>query len=161
MSKKHFSLIGAGLVLLSLILWFAVPAIKAEAMGVTVSYSFLDLTFGKSMDILGEKYKLFKFSIPNLITLLLLLSTLAICTLNALEVNISKVIVRNPNIAAAVFPLLSGIMVLLVKVFTVIPEDLTLEEFSLTPGTIIIAILLFLSAGTAIFKEFFYDKVMK
>lgn len=85
MNKKMFSLIGTGLTFFSLILWFLVPAMKYNGI-IKFEFSFLDLTFGKSMSVLGESVKVWNFSVFNLITLVLILITLALLIISVLEI---------------------------------------------------------------------------
>ena len=61
-----------GKLIVALILWFAVPAIARTQP--EVSYTFLDLAFGRTETLLGVEVIIFKFSFLNFLVLLLLLA---------------------------------------------------------------------------------------
>lgn len=160
MNKKIFSLICVTLTFLALILWFVVPAIKYDEVFFKFDFSFIDLTFGKKMTVLGETSRVWNFSFLNLLTLLLILITLGLYVLDFLEIKIHESMNDSKNIISAIFALLSGIFILLVKVFAVATNGDSKEVLSLTAGTIIIFVLLLTTAACSIFLEYGYDKLI-
>ena len=160
MNKKIFSLINVTLTFLALILWFVVPAIEYDGVFFKFDFSFIDLTFGKKMTILGETSRVWNFSFLNLLTLLLILITLGLYVLDFLEIKIHESMNDSKNIINAIFALLSGIFILLVKVFAVATNGDSKEGLSLTGGTIIIFVLLLTTAASSIFLKYGYDKLI-
>src|SRR5690554_5988985 len=137
MKNKQIVLFGATLALvLALVFWFAMPAYKFVIdLGVlgkrTTNFNFADSTFGTSTTITG-----FKFSVLNLIPLVLLILGLVLVILKGFDIKLFA----NKNfdtLLIAVFSLLAGIGFLLVIVFTGMTNDVDMDGFTLGMGAIL------------------------
>lgn len=142
MKNKQIVLFGATLALvLALVFWFAMPAYKFVIdLGVlgktTTNFNFADATFGTSTTIGGTTITGFKFSVLNLLPLVLLILGLVLVILKVLDIKLFA----NKNfdtLLIAVFSLLAGIGFLLVIVFTGMTNDVDMDGFTLGMGAIL------------------------
>ena len=143
--KKLSNLISAGLFLVALVLWFSVKAITTDVgLGLTSSYSFIDLTFGKSQTVLGVSVELFKFSVLNALGLLFIVLGLLITSYNLISTR--KIKSDKTGYSILVFGLLALIVIFLTKNFAVIPDvefgevGEALSQYNYTIGAILTAI---------------------
>src|SRR5690554_5176830 len=123
MKNKQIVLFGATLALvLALVFWFAMPAYKFVVdLGIlgesTIEFDFADSTFGTSTTIGGTTIQGLKFSVLNLVPLVLLVLGLVLVVLKVLGIKLFA----NKNFDTALitlFSLLAGVGFLLVIVFT-------------------------------------------
>lgn len=144
--KKLLNVIAAGLFLVALILWFAVPAIATTFGNTTVTYSFLDLAFGRKETIgsgsLSVTTVIFKFSFWNFLVLLFLLVGVLLAVARVVtKLEKNKAI----GFVLLVLGILSVLLIGLVKNFTVLGNDgnpvEALKNYKLTGGTITAMIL--------------------
>lgn len=150
--KRLFNFIAAGLFIVATVLWFAVAAVKLD--GGNATYSFLDMTFGKTGTLLGVEFVIFKFSVLNFLTFVFLLVGIVFAALRV----VNKGVVKGK---AEGFVLLGVgvvvlVLVLLVKAFVVMPNvDFadnmeTLKDYKLTAGAIITAVLAAVGGASAV-----------
>lgn len=93
------------LLAVSVILWFALPAIKFDSENIDTTFSFLDMTFGKSEKVLMVDVVYFEFSILSLIPLVLLSGALI---LSVLDLFMKKPLFSNVNLVTAALAILGG-----------------------------------------------------
>ena len=139
--KKLLNVVAAGLFLVALILWFAVPAIARTQP--EVSYTFLDLAFGRTETLLGVEVVIFKFSFLNFLVLLLLLAGVGL-SVGRLVV---KSLEKNKLLGFVILALglVSVVLLALLKNFAVMPNvdepAKALEAYKLTGGAVVALVL--------------------
>jgi len=139
--KKLLNVVAAGLFLVALILWFAVPAIARTQP--EVSYTFLDLAFGRTETLLGVEVIIFKFSFLNFLVLLLLLAGvgLSVGRLVVKSLEINKLL----GFVILALGLVSVVLLALLKNFAVMPNvdepAKALEAYKLTGGAVVALVL--------------------
>jgi len=142
--KKLLNVVAAGLFLVALILWFAVPAIARTQP--EVSYTFLDLAFGRTETLLGVEVIeviILKFSFLNFLVLLLLLAGVGL-SVGRLVV---KSLEKNKLLGFVILALglVSVVLLALLKNFAVMPNvdepAKALEAYKLTGGAVIALVL--------------------
>ncbi len=139
--KKLLNVVAAGLFLVALILWFAVPAIARTQP--EVSYTFLDLAFGRTETLLGVEVIIFKFSFLNFLVLLLLLAGVGL-SVGRLVV---KSLEKNKLLGFVILALglVSVVLLALLKNFAVMPNvdepAKALEAYKLTGGAVVALVL--------------------
>ncbi|MDY0214356.1 MAG: hypothetical protein RBS24_02375 [Bacilli bacterium] len=137
--RKLFNVIAAGLLLVAVVLWFALAGVKVD--GGDGTYSFLDMTFGKTVTVLGVEVVIFKFSVMNLLTLVLLLLAIVVAILRFL----GKGLFKGDGFLLLGLAVVAVVFVILTKQFTVMTNDSVKETFvkdyKLTGGAIAIAVL--------------------
>lgn len=139
--KKLLNVVAAGLFLVALILWFAVPAIARTQP--EVSYTFLDLAFGRTGTLLGVEVIIFKFSFLNFLVLLLLLAGVGL-SVGRLVV---KSLEKNKLLGFVILALglVSVVLLALLKNFAVMPNvdepAKALEAYKLTGGAVVALVL--------------------
>lgn len=139
--KKLLNVVAAGLFLVALILWFAVPAIARTQP--EVSYTFLDLAFGRTETLLGIEVIIFKFSFLNFLVLLLLLAGVGL-SVGRLVV---KSLEKNKLLGFVILALglVSVVLLALLKNFAVMPNvdepAKALEAYKLTGGAVVALVL--------------------
>src|SRR5690554_7259381 len=89
-NKKLGLYISILLMLVATILWFSLDAIELKVGSTTISASFLDLTFGKSTNILFVEVEVFKFSFLNLLLPILLIIGMVLPVLAVVNKKINK-----------------------------------------------------------------------
>lgn len=117
------------LLAVSVILWFALPAIKLDSEHLDSTFSFLDMTFGKSEQILMVTVTSFEFSVLNLIPLVLLVLALV---LSVLDLLMKKKLFSNVNLVTAALAILGGGLLFIVK--TLAKTDINMENYILHIG---------------------------
>ena len=139
--KKLLNVVAAGLFLVALILWFAVPAIARTQP--EVSYTFLDLAFGRTETLLGVEVVIFKFSFLNFLLLFLLLAGVGL-SVGRLVV---KSLEKNKLLGFVILALglVSVVLLALLKNFAVMPNvdepAKALEAYKLTGGAVVALVL--------------------
>lgn len=137
--RKLFNVIAAGLLLVAVVLWFALAGVKVD--GGDGTYSFLDMTFGKTVTVLGVEVVIFKFSVMNLLTFVLLLLAIVVAILRFL----GKGLFKGDGFLLLGLAVVAVVFVILTKQFTVMTNDSVKETFvkdyKLTGGAIAIAVL--------------------
>ena len=137
--RKLFNVIAAGLLLVAVVVWFALAGVKVD--GGDGTYSFLDMTFGKTVTVLGVEVVIFKFSVMNLLTLVLLLLAIVVAILRFL----GKALFKGDGFLLLGLAVVAVVFVILTKQFTVMTNDSVKETFvkdyKLTGGAIAIAVL--------------------
>jgi len=142
--KKLLNVVAAGLFLVALIWWFAVPAIARTQP--EVSYTFLDLAFGRTetlLGVLGVEVIIFKFSFLNFLVLLLLLAGVGL-SVGRLVV---KSLEKNKLLGFVILALglVSVVLLALLKNFAVMPNvdepAKALEAYKLTGGAVVALVL--------------------
>lgn len=139
--KKLLNVVAAGLFLVALIWWFAVPAIARTQP--EVSYTFLDLAFGRTETLLGVEVIIFKFSFLNFLVLLLLLAGVGL-SVGRLVV---KSLEKNKLLGFVILALglVSVVLLALLKNFAVMPNvdepAKALEAYKLTGGAVVALVL--------------------
>lgn len=150
--KKLFNIIAAGLFLVAIVLWFALPAVKLTEGDTT--YTFLEMTFGKTTKIFGVELVIFKFSFLNLLTVIFLLGAIGVAVLRFL----GKGIMKSDTAIVLALAILALLFVVLSKQFTVMSSkeahDAFIEEFSLGGGAIAIAVLAGLGGVSAVLADY-------
>jgi hypothetical protein len=130
-----------GKLIVALILWFAVPAIARTQP--EVSYTFLDLAFGRTETLLGVEVIIFKFSFLNFLVLLLLLAGVGL-SVGRLVV---KSLEKNKLLGFVILALglVSVVLLALLKNFAVMPNvdepAKALEAYKLTGGAVVALVL--------------------
>lgn len=122
-------LISVVLLAVSVILWFALPALKLDSEHLDVVYSFLDVTFGKAEKGTLLTITYFEFSVLNLIPLVLLVLALG---LSVLDLFAKKPLFANANLVNAVLAILGGGLLFLIKTFA--KTELNMEHYLLNIG---------------------------
>ncbi|HZJ89654.1 MAG TPA: hypothetical protein VFD05_03090 [Bacilli bacterium] len=117
------------LLAVSVILWFALPAIKLDSEHLDSTFSFLNMAFGKHDKGALITLTYFEFSILNLIPLVLLALALV---LSVLDLLMKKKLFSNINLVTAALAILGGGLLFLVK--TLAKTDLNMENYILHIG---------------------------
>jgi len=150
--KKLFNIIAAGLFLVGIVLWFALPAVQLKEGNAT--YTFLDLTFGKTTTVLGIEIVIFKFSFLNLLTVILMLGALAVAILRFL----GKGIMKSDAFIVLALAVLALLFVVLSKQFVVMTnqdvKDAFIKDYALTGGAIAVAVLAGLGGFSALLADY-------
>lgn len=150
--KKIFNIIAAGLFLVGIVLWFALPAVQPKN-GVA-TYTFLDMTFGKTTTLLGVELVIFKFSFLNLLTVILMLGAFAVAVLRFL----GKGIMKSRAFIVFALAVLALVFVILSKQFVVMTnqdvKDAFIKDYTLTGGAIAIAVLAGLGGVSAVLGDY-------
>lgn len=152
MSKKmlaSYASLGAA----ALALIFVLTGTFAKIQDVlTLTFSYFDLTFGKSLTFFGESIDVTKFSFMNLIPLLFLLGGITLLVLKLFVEQYKEN--RNFMFIAAVLIGAAGIFFMFSIEFAVPAQaDADFSELSLGTGAIFAFILSCASAGAAIASE--------
>lgn len=124
------------LLAVAVILWFALPALKLNSEHIDATLSFMDVTIGKSEMLLGVKIEVLKFSVLNLIPLVLLMLALVLSVLNLL---VGKKLFSNAGLVIAALAILGGGLLFLTKTFTQ-PASGNLDNYILALGVYVSAI---------------------
>ena len=136
MKNKQIVLFGATLALvLALVFWFTMPAINYTIF-TKHDITFMNVTFATPVSIAGFSLGELKFSILNLIPLLLLIAGLVLLVLKVLDI---KLFANKDldTLLIAIFSVVAGIGFLLVIVFTGITNDGDTEGLKLGMGAIL------------------------
>ncbi len=141
-NKKLGLYISILLMLVATILWFSLDAIELKVGSTTISASFLDLTFGKSTNILFVEVEVFKFSFLNLLLPILLIIGMVLPVLAVVNKKINK----SNSFIMIVVSILVIALALLVRPFAV-PARGDLQDFQLAIGVYLIAGLGLLNAA--------------
>ena len=155
-SKKNiqiFSFCTIALAALAVILYLFCPAIKADGITGDVTYSGLEVIFGKSSTVLGVKATILKFSFLLFLGFVFALAGLVITILPLCGVKCKLF----PIIAIACF-VVAAVFVFLSKNCCVLPNgDMGADGYDLGIGAIIAGIL-YILAGCASALPIVFDK---
>lgn len=150
-----FNLIGFILVAVGLVLWFMLSPLKYESGGlvnITQTFSYLNGSFGLSQKILGVNVEILKFSILNLIPLVLMI-LLAITSLAGF-LNPKMIKDKNLKLLTHILVLVTIILLLLFKQLLVpAAKDADFSEHKLTVQAFIIPVLLLGTSALQFFKK--------
>lgn len=155
MKLKKISFIASSFIaLLAVIFWFVLPAMTTEGL-LQFNLSFVDATFGRTytQTILGQtlSVELLKFSLLNLIGLILLIVSLAFHLLQALEIKLVK---KYDSLITATLSFLASIFIILIVKFTVLANDGSKEQLIMQSGVYIIFVLSLLAGIIALIAEY-------
>lgn len=139
--KKLLNVAAAGLFLVALILWFVVPVVAQASPEIT--YTFLDLTFGKTETVLGVEFVVFKFSFLNFLVPILLVVGIAL--------GVSRVVVKKLEknkmlgFVLLTLGLVAVVLVFLTKSIAVMNENVDkaefFKDFKFTGGAVVTLLL--------------------
>lgn len=141
--KKIFNGLSALLFVVSLVLWFILDAIVAEGLLGSVSYTFVQLTFGHATKSGSISIQQLDFSILNLLTPLLLLVGAALAAMRVVSKPKKKKKGNAKLFGFGIFiaGLAAAVLILVVKQLAMPTDIISLKDFKLTTAAIIIAVL--------------------
>lgn len=139
MKKKNLGLaLSAILMLVVLVLWFTLPAIKIEVLGKEITYNFMQLAFGHSEKVLGATVEIVLFSFLNFLPLILIVVgvLLPLVMFSQKKGLVNKQVDKIIVLAVAV---LVALFAFLVKSFAIPKIDGAFKDYVLAYGVYLVA----------------------